>query len=83
MGTLAVATKTLHGLNVLTDVSRIGSTVKYREKPTVILYTYINQHVGTPKQQEGILLDVQNVLIQDHSNMVIKRNIADRSMFPP
>ena len=28
------------------------STYNIGEKPTVILYTYINQHVGTPKQKQ-------------------------------
>ena len=36
-------------LNGFPDGSNIGSTVLYNigEKPTVILYTYINRHAGT------------------------------------
>ena len=47
-GTLAVETKTLHGIKRVPKWNHIGrSTVKYREKPTVTLYTYINP-VMTP-----------------------------------
>ena len=41
------------------DGSNIGSTEQYNtgEKPTVMLYTYINGHTGTPdmKQNENIV----------------------------
>ena len=32
------------------DGNTIGSTVYVGEKPTVILYTYINRHAGTPEK---------------------------------
>ena len=39
----------------LPDGSNIGSTVQYNvgEKPTVILYTYINRHAGTPSKTKA------------------------------
>ena len=30
----------------------LGEQYNIGEKPTVILYTYINHHVGTPKQKQ-------------------------------
>ena len=48
-------TKSLHG-SIQTgfpDGSNSGSTVYYtREKPTVMLYTYINRHAGTPDKNK-------------------------------
>ena len=39
-------------LNRFPNVNRIGSTVyNIGEKPTIILYTDINHHAGTPKQK--------------------------------
>ena len=39
-------------LNGFPDGNNIGSTVyNVGEKPTVILYTYINSHAGTPEKQ--------------------------------
>ena len=36
------------------DGNTIGSTVyDVGEKPTVILYTYINRHAGTPEQRQN------------------------------
>ena len=52
MGTLAVGTKTLHGIKRVPQWSHIGSTVYIGEKPTVTLYSYMNPHVGTPKQKK-------------------------------
>ena len=39
-------------LNGFPDGNNIGSTSQYTvgEKPTVILYTYINRHAGTPEK---------------------------------
>ena len=31
---------------------RLGQQYNIGEKPTVTLYTYINHHVGTPKQKQ-------------------------------
>ena len=41
-------------LNGCPDGSNIGSTVQYNvgEKPTVILYTYINRHAGKPDRHQ-------------------------------
>ena len=33
-----------------------GQQYNIGEKPTVILYTYINHHVGTPKQKQTIVI---------------------------
>ena len=40
-------------LNGFPDGNNIGSTgiINVGEKPTVILYTYINRHAGTPEKQ--------------------------------
>ena len=40
-------------INGFPDGSNIGSNVG--EKPTVILYTYINRHAGTPDKAETML----------------------------
>ena len=37
---------------------RQGQQYNIGEKPTVTLYTYINHHVGTPKQKETSYLTV-------------------------
>ena len=53
MGTLlAVGTKTLHGIKRVPQWSHIGQQYNIGEKATVTLYTYINHHVGTPKQKQ-------------------------------
>ena len=36
---------------------RVNSTGDIGEKPIVMLYTNINHHVGTPKQEEGTVSD--------------------------
>ena len=52
MGTLlAVETKPLQGIKRVPQCNYIESTVYIGEKPSVILYTYINLHAGTPKPQ--------------------------------
>ena len=33
-----------------------GQKYNIGEKPTVTLYTYINHHVGTPKQKQTIVI---------------------------
>ena len=38
--------------NVITS----GRQYNIGEKPSVILYTYINHHVGTPKQKQTIVI---------------------------
>ena len=52
VGKLAVETKTLHGIKRVPQCNYIGSTeYNIGEKPSVLLYTYINLHAGTPKPQ--------------------------------
>ena len=34
--------------------SNIGSECNVEEKPTVILYTYINRHAGTPNKKQKL-----------------------------
>ena len=36
----------------------LGQQYNIGEKPTVTLYTYINHHVGTPKQKQTSYLTV-------------------------
>ena len=44
-------------LNGFPDGSNIGSTFDIGEKPTVMLYTYINRHAGTSdKQNKNIVV---------------------------
>ena len=52
-------------------VVTLGKKYDIGEKPTVILYTYINRHAATPKPQSGntVSLRVQ----PDYSNMVVER----------
>ena len=52
MGTLAVGTKTLHGIKRVPNEVTLGQHYNIGEKPTVIVYTYINHHVGTTKQKQ-------------------------------
>ena len=52
VGTLAVETKPLHGgIKRVPNVTTSGQQYNIGEKPSVILYTYINLHAGTPKPQ--------------------------------
>ena len=37
------------------DAVTLGQQYNIGERSTVILYTYINHHAGTPKQNQGIL----------------------------
>ena len=41
----------MHGIKRVPQCNYIGSTVYIGEKPSVIMYTYINLHAGTPKPQ--------------------------------
>ena len=40
-------------------VTSMGQQYNIGEKPTVILYTYINHHVGIPKQKQTTVLTIQ------------------------
>ena len=75
MGTLAIKTKTSKGFpNVTTSGQQYYNI---REKPSVILYTNINHHAGTPKQQSRntVSLGVQYIefRVPDYSNMVLEK----------
>ena len=51
---MAVGTKTLHGIKRVPQwnhIARVNSIISGRSPP-LHLYTYINHHVGTPKQKE-------------------------------
>ena len=50
----------------------LGQRYNIGETPTVILYTYINRHAGTPKPQSRntVSLGVQ----LDYSNMVLEKS---------
>ena len=65
-------------LNGFPDGSNIGSTVYYAgEKPTVLLYTYINRHAGTPeKQNTNIALVVHNLINRLINNYTVYENSA-------
>ena len=55
-GIIGCKTKTLHGTDS-TMVKTLGHQYNVGEKPTVILYTYINRHAGTPnttKQKQRV-----------------------------
>ena len=51
VGTLAVETNLFMVSNGFPNVTTSGQHYNIGEKPSVILYTYINRHAGTPKQQ--------------------------------
>ena len=45
-------TSSWHLIGFPNNGSNIGSTYNVGEKPTVILYTYINRHSGTPDKKQ-------------------------------
>ena len=50
--TTTINTKPLHGIETGSPmVVTLGQQYNIGEKPTVILYTYINRHGGTPERQ--------------------------------
>ena len=55
--------------NVITS----GRQYNIGEKPTVILYTYINRHAGTPKPQSRNTVSLGGLRVPDYSNMVLKK----------
>ena len=79
MGTLAVETKPLHGIKRVPQCNYIGSTVyNIGEKPSVILYTYINLHAGTPKPQPFLSkspgLQCSNMVLHGLREIKVKLN---------
>ena len=55
-------------------VVTLGQQYNIGEKPTVILYTYINRHAGTPEKQE-------DKTDSTSSNIIIYNNIAYKYEF--
>ena len=55
--------------------SNVGSIVSCREKPNVILYTYINRHAGTQK----LLTNKTNVVHTTTKNNVVPNYLVDGS----
>ena len=50
-GSKAANTKPLHGIETGFPMeTTLGQQDNVGEKPTVILYTYINRHAGTPEK---------------------------------
>ena len=51
VGSKAANTKSLHGIQTGSPMQiTLGQQYNVGEKPTVILYTYINRHAGTPEK---------------------------------
>ena len=76
VGTLAVETNLFMVSNGFHSVTTSGQQYNIGDKPSVILYTYINLHSGTPKPQS--FLSVQKfrttvVLIVIWSYMVLEK----------
>ena len=55
------------------NVTTSGQQYNIGEKPSAILYSYINHHAGTPKSQSRhtVSLDVQYSLTQEFQTTVI------------
>ena len=49
-------------------VVTLGQQFDIGEKPTVILYTYINRHAGTPEKQRKNKIKQKNMV---HSNNIL------------
>ena len=78
MGTLAVETKPLHGIKGFPNVTTSGRQYNVGEKPSVILYTYINLHAGTPKSQSFLSkspgLQCSNMVLYGLKGIKVKLN---------
>ena len=78
MGTLAVETKPLHGIKRVPHVTTSGRQYNIGEKPSVILYTYINLHAGTPKPQSLLSksygLQCSNMVLYSLREIQVKLN---------
>ena len=54
------------------DVVTSGQQYNIGEKPTVILYTYINRHAGTPKPQQRNTVNLgKQYILTKSSGLVI------------
>ena len=47
-------------------VTSLGQQYNIGEKPTVILYTYINRHAGTPEKQRRLKSTLSNMVVIIH-----------------
>ena len=58
----------VHGIKRVSQCITCGQQYIFGEKPTLMLYTDINHHIGTPKQNTkhyqvpGMNLDVQSIV---------------------
>ena len=57
-------------------ITLLGQQYNVGEKPTVILYTYINRHAGTPHQQKGRQTNTSSNN-KDKSNTIIETSTAE------
>ena len=75
-----IETRTLHGINGFLNVTTSGQQYNIGEKHSVILYTCINLHAGTPKPQSrnSVSLGAQYILTYEFrttdSNMVFEKS---------
>ena len=71
-GNMAVETKTLLVTKGFPNVTTSGHQYNIEEKPSVILYTYINHHAGIPKPQsrDTVSLGVQYILTKESRTTV-------------
>ena len=83
MGTLAVETKPLHGIKRVPQCNCIGLGRQYNigEKPSVILYTYINLHAGTPQPQsflsKSYVLQCSNMVLYGLREIKVKLYLSE------
>ena len=76
VGTLAVETNLFMVSNGFPSVTTSGQQYNIGDKPSVILYTYINLHAGTPKPQSFLSVEefrTTVVLIVIWSYMVLEK----------
>ena len=46
----------------------LGQQYNVGEKPTVILYTYINRHAGTPEEDSILIMSIMLLNIEPYAN---------------
>ena len=59
-------------------VVTLGQQFNIGEKPTVILYNYINRHAGTPEKQRK---NIYQVYIKQSSNNILLHRLLRRSRY--
>ena len=57
----------------------LGQQYNIGEKPTVILYSYINRHAGTPEKQQRQNRCVTSSNNKDESNTIIATRTEDHN----